>query len=65
MLVLSHLLAGERGSFSRRKLDWGLGLGLSLMTCVGFVLFWPLALAGTGLFMFTPRGLQALRSTGA
>jgi len=65
MLLLSHFLAGERGSFSRRKLDWSLGLGLSLMTCVGFVLFWPLALAGTGLFMFTPRGLQALRSTGA
>ena len=62
MLLMSHFLAGERGSFSRRKLDWSLGLVCLMTASVSFSS--ATRFAGTGLFMFSPRP-STLRSTGA
>ncbi len=64
MLLLSLLMAAPKGHVSQRKADWMLALCLALTTCVGFVMSPPLALTGAVLFIFTPRGLAALRSTG-
>ena len=65
MLTLSIGLASQKGAFAKRGKQWMLSLSLSLVTCIGFVTAWPLALAGLGLFTFTPRGLEALRSIDA
>ena len=65
MLTLSIGLASQKGAFAKRGKQWMLSLVLSLVTCIGFVTAWPLALAGLGLFTFTPRGLEALRSIDA
>lgn len=63
MLGLSLWMAGSQSIVGQRKKDWALGVSLSLLTCCGLVAYWPLTLAGLGLFTFTPRGLAALRPT--
>jgi O-antigen/teichoic acid export membrane protein len=65
MLLLSLRLAAPAGFVANRAKEWSLCIGLSLTTCIGFVVAWPLALTGVALFVFTPRGLEAVRSIGS
>ena len=63
MLLLSLRMAGPEGYVRHRLNEWGAALGLALATCIGLVAFLPLAFVGLGLFLFTPKGLAALRPT--
>jgi len=63
MLCTSIGLAGGPSYLQHRWKDWLFGLSLSLLTCYGLVVGSLVALVGIGLFAFTPRGLEAVRST--
>ncbi len=63
LLIASIHLSGQWRKISEKRTEFIMTIGLAAISCYGFVTGSLLALSGCVIFMFTPKGWTAMKST--